>query len=64
MQNNLLSTLKAIVWKLNHNEMTPDNKCIPKKIDRNDIVIKDAIKMIAKCEIMELTPEQVRLLDL
>ena len=43
------SALENIIWKLNRNEMVGDN-CQPAKIDRDDVVIREAQKAIEKAK--------------
>ena len=44
--NTLLSeALQSIIWKLERNEMDGDD-CIPARIDRRDVVIRQAVDVL------------------
>jgi hypothetical protein len=44
-----VAILRAIVWKLSHNHTSGDcTKSEPAKVDRNDIVIRDAQEYLDK----------------
>lgn len=44
-QEKLLEACENVIWKLNRNEMI-GNECVPAKIDRNDIVVKDLVEVV------------------